>query len=90
MRKVYLGFLILAAGVFTSCSTEDALEQNEASKYEIKLTTCINQPTRGANLEEQNTSILKGNQVGVTITGASVTVTFFGQKRNQASQIFLL
>lgn len=72
MKKVFfLGYALLAiitGASFTSCTndTDDILAQEN----EIKLTSAITPASRTNNTDCQSTMIVKGQQVGVTTSGA--------------------
>lgn len=65
--------LLLGMGLY-SCSSADEFAPESEELVEIKLTSSIKSPTtRGLDLNEQNTIIVAGGKVGITIKGAQTT-----------------
>lgn len=92
MKKLLFGFLAMALGL-VSCSQD--IESPASENPEIKLTTKINPATRGTNTDEQSTAINMGQQVGITITGATAdhknvswTVGSEGKLENQGDPVY--
>lgn len=92
MKKLLFGLLAMALGL-VSCSQD--MESPASENPEIKLTTKINPATRGTNTDEQSTAINMGQQVGITITGATAdhknvswTVGSEGKLENQGDPVY--
>ena len=66
-KRKLLGWAFIALASITSCTnnTEEILTR----ECEIRLTSEIT-PSRVTSLDYQSTQIVKGQQVGITITGA--------------------
>lgn len=74
MKSIY-NYICAAVLLTTVGCTAENIEPTvtEESKQEILLTSKILDQTRTANLDEQKNHIVNGQQVGITITGASST-----------------
>ena len=68
-KSKLLGWAFMALASITSCSDETEVLTQES---EIKLTSEIT-PSRVTSLDYQSTQIVAGQQVGVTITGATTS-----------------